>query len=142
MEDTAELMRETDLILATGGGGLVKAAYTSGKPAIGVGPGNCPAIIDTTANIKMAVASIIQSNTFDNGMICATENSVIALDEIYDEVVKEFNDQQAYIINSPSDIKKICAKMFSNPDHCTLNAGMVGQNAQFLSKFFNIKVPE
>lgn len=142
IEDTAELMRETDLILATGGGGLVKAAYTSGKPAIGVGPGNCPAIIDTTANIKMAVASIIQSNTFDNGMICATENSVIALDEIYDEVVKEFNDQQAYIINSPSDIKKICAKMFSNPDHCTLNAGMVGQNAQFLGKFFNIKVPE
>jgi acetaldehyde dehydrogenase/alcohol dehydrogenase len=144
MEDTAELMRETDLILATGGGGLVKAAYTSGKPAIGVGPGNCPAIIDTTADIRMAVASIIQSNTFDNGMICATENSVIALSRIYDKVVAEFNNQQAYVITNKNDAKKICNKMFltDKSGHHVLNPAIVGQNAQNLGKIFGINVPK
>jgi len=143
MEDTSELMHQCDLILATGGSGLVKAAYSSGKPAIGVGPGNCPAIIDTTADIRMAVASIIQSNTFDNGMICATENSVIALSNIYDKVVNEFTNQQAYVITNQKDIKKIADKMFliKNGAHI-LNPGMVGQNAQDLGKLFGIKVPK
>ena len=144
MEDTAELMKESDLILATGGSGLVKAAYSSGKPAIGVGPGNCPAIIDTTADIRMAVASIIQSNTFDNGMICATENSVIALSGIYDKVVAEFNNQQAYVITNKNDAKKICNKMFliDKSGHHVLNPAIVGQNAQNLGKIFGINVPK
>lgn len=144
MEDTAELMKESDLILATGGSGLVKAAYSSGKPAIGVGPGNCPAIIDTTADIRMAIASIIQSNTFDNGMICATENSVIALSGIYDKVVAEFNNQQAYVITNKNDAKKICNKMFliDKSGHHVLNPAIVGQNAQNLGKIFGINVPK
>ena len=109
MEDTDTLMKTCNLILATGGGGLVKAAYSSGKPAVGVGPGNCPAIIDETADIRMAVASIIQSNTFDNGVICATENSVVVVSSIYDKVVEEFKNQQAYVVTSESDVKKIGA---------------------------------
>ncbi len=142
IDDTNELMRESDLILATGGGSLVKAAYSSGKPAIGVGPGNCPAIIDDSANIPMAVASIIQSNTFDNGVVCATENSVIALNNIYQKVIDEFTNQQAYIISNASDIKKIANKMFVPGKFGVLNAEIVGQNAQNLGKIFNIKVPK
>ena len=84
------VMREADLILATGGPGMVKAAYSSGKPALGVGAGNTPAIIDETADIRLAVNSIIHSKTFDNGMICASEQSVTVLDSIYDKVKKEF----------------------------------------------------
>ena len=79
-------MRESDIILATGGPGMVKAAYSSGKPAIGVGAGNTPAIIDETAEIKMAVNSILLSKSFDNGVICASEQSVLVMEEIYDEV--------------------------------------------------------
>lgn len=140
MEDTTELLKECDLILATGGGALVHAAYSSGKPAVGVGPGNCPTIIDTTANLKMAIASIIQSNTFDNGMICATENSVIALKDNYNDVVNEFKKQQAYVISSKTDIKKICDKMFRAGTKA-VNPDIVGQNAQALGKIFGIKVP-
>lgn len=142
MEDTAELMRESDLILATGGGALVHAAYSSGKPAIGVGPGNCPAIIDDTADLKMAIASIIQSNTFDNGMVCATENSVIALASIYDKVIAEFKNQQAYVVTNPTDIKKICNGMFRSGSQTAVNPEIVGQNAIALGKIFNIKVPK
>ena len=144
MEDTTELMKESDLILATGGSGLVKAAYSSGKPAIGVGPGNCPAIIDTTADIRMAIASIIQSNTFDNGVVCATENSVIALSEIYDKVVEEFTNQQAYVISNKTDVKKIAKRMFllDKNGHHILNSAMVGQDAQNLGKLFGINVPK
>lgn len=142
LDDTTELMQSCDLILATGGGGLVKAAYASGKPAIGVGPGNCPAIIDETADIKMAVASIIQSNTFDNGVVCATENSVIVVSSIYKDVIKEFENQQAYVVSSPSDIKKIASKMFRDNKIGLLNPNMVGQDAQHLGKLFDIKVPE
>ena len=91
-------MREADIILATGGPGMVKAAYSSGKPAIGVGAGNTPAIIDETADIKMAVNSILLSKTFDNGVICASEQSVIVMDEVYDEVRKEFAERGAYIL--------------------------------------------
>ena len=84
------LMKESDLVLATGGPGMVKAAYSSGKPAIGVGAGNTPAIIDETAHIKMAVNSILLSKTFDNGVICASEQSVIVMIQVYDEVKDEF----------------------------------------------------
>ena len=142
MEDTGELMRECDLILATGGPGLVKAAYSSGKPAIGVGPGNCPAIIDTTADIKMAVASIIQSNTFDNGVICATENAIIELSDIYDKVLAEFTNQGALVVTNKADIKKICDKMFRNGVVGSVNPESVGQNAQSLGKIFGINVPQ
>lgn len=90
LELTNQVMRDSDIILATGGPGMVKAAYSSGKPALGVGPGNTPVIIDDTADIKMAVNSIIHSKTFDNGMICASEQSVTVLDSIYEEVKKEF----------------------------------------------------
>ena len=86
-------------ILATGGPGMVKAAYTSGKPALGVGAGNTPAIIDETADIKMAVSSILMSKTFDNGMICASEQSVIVVDEVYEAVKKEFAYRGAYLMN-------------------------------------------
>ena len=140
LDETVELMKKCDLILATGGGGLVHAAYSSGKPAIGVGPGNCPAIIDETADIKMAVASIIQSNTFDNGMVCATENAIIVLAKIYDKVINEFINQQAYIIHNKNDIAKIGKKMFKDKT-MLLNPEMVGKNAQDLGKLFNIKVP-
>ena len=141
MEDPDTLMKTCNLILATGGGGLVKAAYSSGKPAVGVGPGNCPAIIDETADIRMAVASIIQSNTFDNGVICATENSVVVVSSIYDKVVEEFKNQQAYVVTSESDVKKIGAGMFREGKIGMLNPAMVGQNAQGLAKLFGIKVP-
>jgi acetaldehyde dehydrogenase/alcohol dehydrogenase len=133
-------MKESDLILSTGGSGLVKSAYSSGKPAIGVGPGNCPAIIDTSANLKMAIASIIQSNTFDNGMICATENSVIALQQNYNAVISEFVKQQAFIVTKKDDIKKIKNKMFSKGTNL-LNPEIVGKDAKSLSKVFDIKVP-
>ena len=90
LEMTNQLMRESDLILATGGPGMVKAAYSSGKPALGVGPGNTPAVIDDTADILLAVSSVIHSKTFDNGMICASEQSVVVLDGVYEEVKAEF----------------------------------------------------
>jgi acetaldehyde dehydrogenase/alcohol dehydrogenase len=93
LEMTNTVMREADIILATGGPGMVKAAYSSGKPALGVGSGNTPAVIDASADIKLAVNSIILSKTFDNGMICASEQSVIVLDTIYDAVKKEFADR-------------------------------------------------
>ena len=91
-------MAECDIILATGGPGMVKAAYSSGKPAIGVGAGNTPAIIDETAHIKMAVNSILLSKTFDNGVICASEQSIIVMESIYEEVKKELDDRGAYIL--------------------------------------------
>ena len=90
MELTSQVMKAADIILATGGGGMVKAAYSSGKPALGVGAGNTPVIIDETADIKNAVNSIIHSKTFDNGMICASEQSVTVMESIYKDVKKEF----------------------------------------------------
>ena len=89
LELTNQLMGQADLILATGGPGMVKAAYSSGKPALGVGPGNTPAVIDDTADILLAVSSVIHSKTFDNGMICASEQSVVVLDSVYDAVREE-----------------------------------------------------
>jgi len=142
MDDTAALMHEADLILATGGSGLVKAAYSSGTPAIGVGAGNCPAIIDESADIEMAVSAIIQSNTFDNGVVCATENAVIVLDSIYNQVVKEFKKQYAYVIQDDQIAKKIGRKMFKAGQFGLLNPDMVGQNPQTLATIFDIKVPD
>ena len=98
LELTGELMHEADIILATGGPGMVHAAYSSGKPALGVGAGNTPVIIDETADIKLAVSSIIHSKTFDNGMICASEQSVTVLDSIYDEVRDEFERRGCYFL--------------------------------------------
>ena len=96
LELTTEVMKSSDIILATGGPGMVKSAYSSGKPALGVGAGNTPAIIDETADIRLAVNSIIHSKTFDNGMICASEQSVTVVGDIYDAVKKEFTDRGCY----------------------------------------------
>jgi acetaldehyde dehydrogenase/alcohol dehydrogenase len=99
LEMTNTLMREADIILATGGPGMVKSAYSSGKPALGVGPGNVPAVIDETADIKLAANSIIHSKIFDNGMICASEQSVIVLDAAYAEAGQEFEDRGCWFLN-------------------------------------------
>lgn len=141
LEATTELMQGVDIILATGGGGLVKAAYSSGTPAIGVGAGNCPALIHDTANIPMAVASIIQSNTFDNGVVCATENSIVCINSVYDKFTSELQKQGAYIVTKPDDIKKIEKGMFKDGKFGLLNPDMVGQSPQSLGKVFNITVP-
>jgi len=101
-----------DCILATGGPGMVKAAYSSGKPALGVGPGNTPAVIDETADIKMAVSYILMSKTFDNGMICASEQSIVAVSDVYDEVKKELEYRGAYIL-SKSEAEKVAKIIFN-----------------------------
>lgn len=106
LELTNTLMQSVDTILATGGPGMVKSAYSSGKPALGVGAGNTPAIIDESADIILAVNSIIHSKTFDNGMICASEQSVIVLDKVYDAVKAEFAKRGCYILNS-EEIEKV-----------------------------------
>ena len=129
--------KDISLILATGGPGMVKAAYSSGTPAIGVGAGNVPAIIDETADIKMAVSSIILSKTFDNGMICASEQSVIIVDKIYNEVKKEFEDRGCYILKKEEN-KKLADLFFANGK---LNAGIVGQSACKIAEMAGIKVP-
>ena len=106
LEMTNLIMKEADVILATGGPGMVKAAYSSGKPAIGVGAGNTPAIIDDTADVTLAVNSIIHSKTFDNGMICASEQSVIVLDKVYEQAKKEFKDRGAQESRGLGDVYK------------------------------------
>ncbi len=125
-------------ILATGGPGMVKAAYSSGKPALGVGSGNTPAIIDETANIRMAVSSILMSKTFDNGMICASEQSVIVVDSIYEEVKKEFAYRGAYLLNK-NEMEKL-AKIILTPKG--VNAAIVGQPAHKIAELAGFKVPE
>lgn len=99
LELTNMVMQEADIILATGGPGMVKSAYSSGKPALGVGAGNVPAIIDDSADILLAVNSIIHSKTFDNGMICASEQSVIVIDKVYNAVKKEFASRGCYFLS-------------------------------------------
>jgi acetaldehyde dehydrogenase/alcohol dehydrogenase len=131
-------MANADLILATGGPGMVKAAYSSGKPAIGVGAGNTPAIIDETAHLRMAVNSILLSKTFDNGMICASEQSVIVVDKIYDEVKKEFADRGAYILKK-DEVSKVGAVLLING---ILNANIVGQSAFKIAALAGVTVPE
>ncbi|MCQ2914614.1 MAG: bifunctional acetaldehyde-CoA/alcohol dehydrogenase [Alphaproteobacteria bacterium] len=127
-----------DCILATGGPGMVKSAYSSGKPALGVGPGNVPAVIDETADIKMAVSSILLSKTFDNGMICASEQSVIVVKDVYDEVKEEFKYRGAYILNN----KEIDAVRSIIMTPKGVNPEIVGQPAYKIAKMANIDVPE
>ncbi|MGK7901162.1 MAG: aldehyde dehydrogenase family protein, partial [Hormoscilla sp.] len=134
------LMQHPDikLILATGGPGMVKAAYSSGNPSLGVGAGNTPAVIDSTAHLKMAVSSIILSKTFDNGMICASEQSVIVVDEVYETVRQEFIDRGAYFL-SPEEREKLGSKIIVNG---RLNAEIVGQAVTKLAELVGISVPE
>lgn len=127
-----------DMILATGGPGMVKAAYSSGKPALGVGPGNTPAVIDETADIKMAVSSILLSKTFDNGVICASEQSIIAVDDVYDEVKKELEYRGAYILND-EERKIVGDTVIINGG---VNAAIVGQPASKIAQIAGIEVPE
>ena len=138
LEMTSTLMREADTILATGGPGMVKAAYSSGKPALGVGAGNTPVIIDESADIKMAVSSIIHSKTFDNGMICASEQSVTVMEEIYDEVKKEFIERNCYFLNE-EEIDKVRKTIIING---SLNANIVGQTAERIAELSKISVPK
>ncbi|MCD7732057.1 MAG: bifunctional acetaldehyde-CoA/alcohol dehydrogenase [Oscillospiraceae bacterium] len=138
LEMTSLLMKEADIILATGGPGMVKSAYSSGKPALGVGAGNTPAIIDSSADIKLAVSSIIHSKTFDNGMICASEQSAIVLDDIYDEVKKEFAYRGCYFLND-EEKDKVRKTMIING---SVNAKIVGQPAPKIAEICGISVPE
>ncbi|GHT66533.1 aldehyde-alcohol dehydrogenase [Spirochaetia bacterium] len=138
LEMTNLVMKEADIILATGGPGMVKAAYSSGKPAIGVGSGNVPAIIDDTADILPAVNSIIHSKTFDNGMICASEQSVIALDKVYDAVKAEFAARGCYFLK-PAEIEKVRKTIIING---ALNAKIVGQSAFKIAALAGVTVSE
>lgn len=138
LELTQRVMATSDIILATGGPGMVHAAYSSGKPAIGVGAGNTPAIIDETAHLKMAVSSILLSKTFDNGVICASEQSVIVLDSIYEEVKKEFSERGAYILNE-DETEKVRKCIMQNGH---INAAIVGQSAYDIATLAGITVPE
>ena len=138
LEMTNLLMKESDVILATGGPGMVKAAYSSGKPAVGVGAGNTPAIIDESADILLAVNSIIHSKTFDNGMICASEQSVIVLDKVYDKVKKEFKARGCYFLNA-EETEKVRKTILING---ALNAKIVGQKAAKIAALAGVTVPE
>ncbi len=135
---TTTLMQSVDLILATGGPGMVKSAYSSGKPALGVGAGNTPAIIDDSADIVLAVNSIIHSKTFDNGMICASEQSVIVLKNVYDKVKDEFSKRGCYFLN-PEETEKVRKTILING---ALNAKIVGQKAVTIAKLADVDVPD
>lgn len=137
VELSQAVMRETDLTLATGGPGMVKAAYSSGKPAIGVGAGNTPAIIDETAHLKMAVNSILLSKSFDNGVICASEQSVIVLDEVYEQVREEFASRGAYILKA-DEIDPVRKIILVNGH---LNADIVGQPAAKIASMAGLNIP-
>ncbi|MBR2407998.1 MAG: bifunctional acetaldehyde-CoA/alcohol dehydrogenase [Lachnospiraceae bacterium] len=138
LEMTNTVMKEADIILATGGPGMVKAAYSSGKPALGVGAGNTPAIIDDTADILLAVNSIIHSKTFDNGMICASEQSVIVLEKVYKAVKEEFARRGCYFLKD-EEIEKVRKTIIING---ALNAKIVGQKATTIAELAGVKVPE
>ena len=135
---TSRLMAEADITLATGGPAMVKSAYSSGKPALGVGAGNTPAIIDDTADITVAVNSIIHSKTFDNGMICASEQSVIVLEPIYEKVKKEFTDRGCYILTA-EETEKVRKTIIING---ALNAKIVGQPAHKIAEMAGVETPE
>ncbi len=137
LDMTNLLMKEADIILATGGPGMVKAAYSSGKPALGVGAGNTPAIIDDSADIILAVNSIIHSKTFDNGMICASEQSVIVHKNVYAAVKNEFADRGCYFLN-PEETEKVRKTILING---ALNAKIVGQRAAKIAELAGVKVP-
>ena len=138
LDMTNLLMKEADTILATGGPGMVKAAYSSGKPALGVGAGNTPAIIDATADIKLAVNSIIHSKTFDNGMICASEQSCIVDKKIYKAVRKEFEDRGCYFLKA-DEIDKVRKTIIING---ALNAKIVGQKPVTIAALAGVTIPE
>ena len=138
LDMTNTLMKEADIILATGGPGMVKAAYSSGKPALGVGAGNTPAIIDESADIVLAVNSIIHSKTFDNGMICASEQSVIVHKKVYDAVKKEFAARGCYFL-TPDETEKVRKTIIING---ALNAKIVGQPASKIAALAGVKVPD
>ena len=138
LELTNMLMQSADIILATGGPGMVKSAYSSGKPALGVGAGNTPAVIDESANVILAVNSIIHSKTFDNGMICASEQSVIVSDKIYDKVKDEFVKRGCYILN-PEETENVRKTIIING---ALNAKIVGQKAHTIAELAGVSVPE
>ena len=139
VELSQNVMRESDIIFATGGPAMVKAAYSSGRPALGVGAGNTPAIIDESAHIKMAVNSILLSKTFDNGVICASEQSIIVLEEVYDEVKRELAERGAYILKG-EEIDKVRNIILNEKGG--LNADMVGQSAYKIAKMAGVNVPE
>ena len=138
LDMTNLVMKEADIILATGGPGMVRAAYSSGKPALGVGAGNTPAIIDDTADLVLAVNSIIHSKTFDNGMICASEQSVIVLDKVYDAVKAEFAARGCYFLN-PDETDRVRKTILING---ALNAKIVGQSAARIAELAGVTVPE
>ena len=138
LDMTNLVMKEADIILATGGPGMVKAAYSSGKPALGVGAGNTPAIIDSSADILLAVNSVIHSKTFDNGMICASEQSVIVHKDIYSAVKKEFAARGCYFLND-SETEKVRKTILING---ALNAKIVGQKAHTIAAIAGVTVPE
>ena len=138
LDMTNTLMKSADIILATGGPGMVKAAYSSGKPAIGVGAGNTPAIIDDSADVTLAVNSVIHSKTFDNGMICASEQSVIVLDKVYSAVKKEFIKRGCYILNE-EECGKVRKTIIING---ALNSKIVGQSAHKIANLAGVDVPE
>ena len=137
LELTNEVMKESDTILATGGPGMVKAAYSSGKPALGVGAGNTPVIIDDSADIQLAVNSIIHSKTFDNGMICASEQSVTIVGDIYDAVKKEFQYRGCYFLKG-DELDKVRHTIMING---ALNARIVGQSACTIAQMAGVEVP-
>ena len=143
IELSSQLMKHPniDCILATGGPGMVKAAYSSGNPALGVGPGNTSAVIDETADIKMAVSSILMSKTFDNGMICASEQAVIVVDSIYEEVKKEFEYRGAYLV-SKAEQQKMIDRPFIDPKRGTAHPDIVGQSAYKIAQLSGFEVPE
>lgn len=138
IELTNMVMRDVDIILATGGPGMVKAAYSSGKPALGVGAGNTPVIIDDTADIKLAVNSIIHSKTFDNGMICASEQSVTVIDTIYDQVKAEFQKRGCYFVKQGAEMEALRAAMFKNG---ALDHRIPGMAAAKIAELAAIEVP-
>ena len=138
LEMTNFIMKEADMILATGGPGMVRAAYSSGKPAIGVGAGNTPAVIDSSADITLAVNSIIHSKTFDNGMICASEQSVIVLDKVYKKVKKEFAERGCYFLDR-EETERVRKTVIING---ALNAKIVGQTAKAIAELADVRVPD
>ena len=138
LEMTNFIMKEADMILATGGPGMVRAAYSSGKPAIGVGAGNTPAVIDSSADITLAVNSIIHSKTFDNGMICASEQSVIVLDKVYKRVKKEFAERGCYFLDR-EETERVRKTVIING---ALNAKIVGQTAKAIADLAGVRVPD
>lgn len=138
VELSAMLMKEADIILATGGPAMVKAAYSSGKPAIGVGAGNTPAVIDESANIKSAVSSVLHSKTFDNGVICASEQAIVVVKPVYEQVKAELKEQGAYFL-SEEETEKMRKLMFGNG---VLNSQIVGQTATKIATLCGISVPE